>query len=141
VDVRELTLRDREDALDLWERCGLTRPWNPPAADFDRAVAGPSSAVLGVFDHDALAATVMVGDDGHRGWVYYVGVDPDRRTRGVGRAAMGAAEDWLRARGVRKVELMVRAGNDGAAAFYDGLGYRREDVGVFSRWLDDGPSG
>ncbi len=45
----------------------------------------------------------MVRHDGHRGTVYYLGVDPDARGHGLGRALMGAAEDWLRERifGVR----------------------------------------
>ena len=36
---------------------------------------------------------------------------------------MQAAEDWLAARGVWKVQLLVRAGNTAAEAFYDALGY------------------
>ena len=78
MDVRELTAADRPSATALWSEVGLTRPWNDPGADFDRAVAGPTSCVLGAFD-DGLAATSMVGHDGHRGWVYYLAVDPARR--------------------------------------------------------------
>ena len=50
----------------------------------------------------------MVGHDGHRGWVYYVASDPEHRYKGYGRAIMDAAEDWLRARGIEKLQLMVR---------------------------------
>jgi hypothetical protein len=56
----------------LWSDAGLTRPSNDPLADFDRALASTPAAVLGLFDHGTLAGTVMVGDDGHRGWVYYL---------------------------------------------------------------------
>jgi hypothetical protein len=48
---------------------------------------------------------------------------------------MRSAEEWLAARGVRKVELMVRESNHGVADFYDAAGYEREQVIVFSRWL------
>ena len=48
---------------------------------------------------------------------------------------MRAAEDWLRARGVRKLELMVRSTNEAVLGFYDRLGYEREPVAVCSRWL------
>ena len=57
----------------------------------------------------------MVGHDGHRGWVYYVATDPDRRAKGYGRAIMDAAEDWLRAAGIAKLQLLVRRENAGSA--------------------------
>jgi ribosomal protein S18 acetylase RimI-like enzyme len=133
--AREVGLEDRAEAMDLWERSGLSRPWNPPENDFARAVNGSTSAVLGLYDGDDIVGTVMVGDDGHRGWVYYLAVDPGRRGQGLAREAMRSAERWLAARGVRKVELMVRESNHGVADFYDAVGYQREEVLVFSRWL------
>ena len=72
--IRPLTALDRDAAVALWHATGLTRPWNDPHADFDRA-----QAVLGAFDGDELIGTAMVGHDGHRGWVYYLGVDPRQR--------------------------------------------------------------
>ena len=70
----------------------------------------------------------MVGHDGHRGWVYYVAVDPDLQRKDFGRAIMAAAEDWLRGQGVEKVMLMVRPDNTKVRAFYDRLGY--DDAGA-----------
>ena len=70
----------------LWQACGLTRPWNDPAADIALARREPNSTVLIGRDDGAIVATAMVGHDGHRGWVYYVATDPDRRA-----AAMAAS--------------------------------------------------
>jgi hypothetical protein len=42
----EARAEDAEAVIALWRACGLTRPWNDPAADFARAVDGPCSAVL-----------------------------------------------------------------------------------------------
>ena len=53
----------------------------------------------------------MTGFDGHRGWVYYLAVAPDRRGQGTGSALMAAAEGWLRERGLPKIQLMVRGDN------------------------------
>jgi ribosomal protein S18 acetylase RimI-like enzyme len=47
-----------------------------------------------------------------------------------------AAEAWLRERGIRKVELMIRNTNTAVIGFYAGLGYGEEPVTVMSRWLD-----
>ena len=93
---------DVENVVALWQRCGLTRPWNDPHADIALARRRDNSTVLIGRDGGAIVATVMVGHDGHRGWVYYVAVDPDGRKRGYGRVIMAAAEDWLRAGRHRK---------------------------------------
>lgn len=135
MELRELTAADRETAVALWEVCGLTRPWNDPVADFDRALAGPTSAVLGLLDGDGLVSTAMVGEDGHRGWMYYVAVDPARQGVGAGRRMVDEAEAWLRNRGVVKVNLMVRDDNSAAVAFYERLGYEDQHTTVLARWL------
>lgn len=120
----------------LWQACGLTRPWNDPGADIALARRRPNSTVLVGRDGDAIVATAMVGHDGHRGWVYYVAVDPDRRAQGHGRAIMDAAEAWLRAADIAKLQLLVRRTNAKAGAFYQSLGYAEAETIVFAKWLD-----
>lgn len=136
MTVGDATPADAEAVIALWHACGLTRPWNDPRADFDRALAGPSSTVLVLREEAAVPASIMVGHDGHRGWVYYLATDPARRRAGLGRAMMAAAEDWLRARGVPKLQLMVREGNDAALAFYAALGLERQPVVTLGRFLE-----
>ena len=87
--------RDVAEVIALWHRCGSTRPWNDPAADIALARRGDNSTVLVGKCDGAIAASVMVGYDGHRGWVYYVTVDPDRRHLNFGRTIMDAAEACL----------------------------------------------
>jgi ribosomal protein S18 acetylase RimI-like enzyme len=127
---------DIATVIALWQRCGLTRPWNDPAADIALARKGANAAVLVGRDNCGIVASVLVGHDGHRGWVYYLAVDPDHRHKGYGRVIMGAAEDWLRTRGITKLQLMVRADNSQVQAFYQSLGYLEQERIVFARWLD-----
>ncbi|MCX8101406.1 MAG: GNAT family acetyltransferase [Geminicoccaceae bacterium] len=136
VVIRPIEDRDVEAVVALWERCGLIRPWNPPRADIERARGRPNSEVLVADAEGQPVGTVMVGEDGHRGWVYYLAVDPARQGQGHGRALMAAAEAWLAKRGIRKLELMVRSSNTAAKGFYGRLGYREEPVAVLARWLD-----
>jgi ribosomal protein S18 acetylase RimI-like enzyme len=137
MDIRALTAADRGAATSLWDEAGMTRPWNEPDSDFDRVLRGPTSAVLGALDAGELGATVMVGHDGHRGWVYYLAVKPGIRRRGLGRRMMHEAESWLRERGAVKLNLMVRDGNPEALGFYQQLGYEEAEVTVLARWLVD----
>ncbi len=105
--IAPITDADVESVVALWQRCGLTRPWNDPASEIAFARRGQNATILTGRANGALAATAMVGHDGHRGWIYYVAVDPDVQGQDFGRAIMGAAEDWLRGQGVEKVMLMV----------------------------------
>ena len=135
MNIREATAPDRGEVIALWEACGLTRPWNDPIADFDRATGWAGSTILIAELEDATVATAMVGYDGHRGWVYYLAVDPARQHAGLGRAMMAAAKDWLAAKGAPKVQLMVRADNERALAFYESLGLERQNVVTFGRFI------
>ncbi|WP_275187980.1 GNAT family acetyltransferase [Bradyrhizobium sp. CSA112] len=132
------TIEDRDiaEVIALWQRCGSTRPWNDPASDIALARKETNSTVLLGRNNGALVASVMVGHDGHRGWVYYVTVDPDRRYEGYGRVIMNAAEEWLRACGILKLQLMVRKDNAQVHAFYQSLGYYNQQTVTFAKWLD-----
>ncbi|MHC2383344.1 FAD/FMN-containing dehydrogenase/ribosomal protein S18 acetylase RimI-like enzyme [Bradyrhizobium liaoningense] len=134
--IRAIADADVEKVVALWQRCGLTRPWNDPHADIALARRRDNSTVLVGRDNGAIVATVMVGHDGHRGWVYYVAVDPDSRKRGHGRVIMAAAEDWLRAAGIPKLQLLVRRENAQANAFYGSLGFEESTSVMFQKWLD-----
>jgi ribosomal protein S18 acetylase RimI-like enzyme len=128
VNTTHATPADAPATIALWHACGLTRPWNDPAADFALALDSATSTILILRDGDGIAASVMVGFDGHRGWVYYLAVAPERQQQVLGRLMMAAAEDWLRAQGAPKIQLMVRGDNAAARGFYAALGYEVQDV-------------
>jgi len=134
--IGEAGLADGEAVISLWKACGLTRPWNDPLSDFRLALSTESSTVLAARDGEAMVGTIMVGFDGHRGWVYYLAVDPKARRTGLGRALISAAEAWLVARGCPKVQLMVRQDNAEALGFYEALGLTPQPVVVLGRRLD-----
>ncbi len=136
VTIQQLPEHLYSDAVALWQQTGLTRPWNDPAADLHRAMTGSASTVLAALEHEKLLATAMVGHDGHRGWVYYLAVTPAAQGRGLGRRLTQACEQWVRDRGVPKIQLMVRTDNAPVAAFYERLGYADAQVVVLGRRLD-----
>lgn len=127
---------DIPEVIRLWQRAGLVREWNDPSGDIALARKESNATILLGRHEGALVASVLVGHDGHRGWVYYVSVDPDHRFRSYGRDIMTAAEDWLRARGIKKLQLMVRGDNARVHAFYRSIGYYDQQRVTFAKWLD-----
>lgn len=121
--IREMRDEDIEQLIALWHAAGVARPWNDPARDIAFARRGPQSTILVMEQEGRLVASAMLGDDGHRGWVHYVATAPELQGRGIGQRMMAAVEAWLAARGVWKVQLLVRAGNP-AKAFYERHGYK-----------------
>ncbi len=124
-----------QELVDLWNSCGLVVSHNPPLVDIAFARSSQESDILAGTLDGRIVASAMVGNDGHRGWVYYVAVVPDQQGKGYGAEIMAAAETWLHSRGVRKVHLMVRPTNRAVIAFYERLGYERSPVTVMQRWL------
>jgi ribosomal protein S18 acetylase RimI-like enzyme len=127
---------DITGVIALWQACHLTRPWNDPAADIALARKGSNATVLIGRDSASIIATVLVGHDGHRGWVYYLAVDPEHRHKGYGRVMMDAAEGWLRGHGIEKLQLLVRPDNSQVKEFYQSLGYSEQERIIYAKWLD-----
>ena len=136
----DLVIRPFEDAdeaavVRLWQACELTRPWNDPQRDIDRKRSVQRELFLvGTLD-ETIVAVAMGGYDGHRGWVYYVGVDPAHRRRGFATALFHALEEQLIAMGCPKLLLMVRDTNLHAAEFYRSIGYAQEPIVTFGKRL------
>jgi ribosomal protein S18 acetylase RimI-like enzyme len=143
VQIRAFEETDRAAVVALWHRVGLTRPWNDPDRDIDRKVADSPWGLLVAEDGARVIATAMVGYDGHRGTVNYLGVDPAWRGRGIGGALMDHAEALLLARGCPKINVQVRGDNSEVIAFYEQRGYSLEPpahaVNLGRRLVEDGP--
>jgi ribosomal protein S18 acetylase RimI-like enzyme len=128
LHIRTYQAADERAVIDLWQRCNLVVPQNDPQKDI--AMKGKVQADLffvGVIDK-LVIATVMAGYDGHRGWIYYLAVDPDYQRQGMGYRMMEKAESALRQRGCPKINLQVRNSNLGVIAFYKRLGFSDDDV-------------
>lgn len=139
--IPELPIEPIADAdvpavVDLWTRCGLTRPWNDPIEDIRLARTSGHGAVLVVRDGTAIVGATIIGHDGHRGAIYYLAVDPERRLGGLGRRLVAAAEDWCRAAGVPKINLLVRKENAGVLAFYEAIGFADTNTVCLYETLD-----
>ena len=124
MDIRVFAPADTEAVVQLWNDCGLTRPWNDPHKDIARKLSvSPELFLIGTDGQGLLMATVMVGYDGHRGWINYLAVHPSHQRQGHARQLMQQAEQLLTERGCPKLNLQVRAGNEVVIALYESLGY------------------
>jgi ribosomal protein S18 acetylase RimI-like enzyme len=142
VQIRPFQSEDENAVIELWRRCDLVRPWNNPHRDIQRKLCvRPELFLVGVQDGH-IVASVMAGYEGHRGWLNYLAVAPERQRHGLARAMVAEAERLLREAGCPKINLLVRSANQGVIEFYRRLGYAVDDVVSMGKRLenDDRPT-
>ena len=135
--IRAYRAEDRDALVALWDTCGLSTAYNDPDLDIGLALETETAEIFVGDLEGRLCASVIVGHDGHRGWLYYLACEPELQGRGLGAALVRHCEDWLVARKVPKLQLMIRPSNLGAKAFYRKLGYEPNPCHVMQRWLID----
>jgi ribosomal protein S18 acetylase RimI-like enzyme len=135
MQIRPFLDSDEDAVIALWEAAGLTRSWNDPRKDIERKRSVQRDWFLVGTEDGTVMASIMVGYDGHRGWINYLAVDPAQRQKGHARALMREAERLLEAAGCPKVNLQIRTSNASVIAFYKAIGYAQDDVVSFGRRL------
>jgi len=136
IAIRPFEPPDEAAVVQLWTDCGLVVPWNNPERDIQRKLEVQPELFLLACSFSQIIATVMVGYDGHRGWINYLAVHPEHQRTGIGRRMMDEAEIRLRAAGCPKINLQVRNTNAHVIEFYKRIGYRLDDVVSFGKRLD-----
>jgi ribosomal protein S18 acetylase RimI-like enzyme len=139
--IRIVTAEDTDAVITLWqsvfpEYFDAQHPQRDPRANVGRKLAQADDLFWLAESNDEplrVTATAMAGWDGHRGWLYTVGVHPDARGQGLGRAMVGHAEQALTERGCPKVNLQTMT--DSAAIFWRAMGYAPDPGQSFGKRL------
>ena len=137
LNIRPYRDGDRDALVALWRACDLSRPWNDPDQDIALFRGTPSSEIFVGKIGRQLVASVCVGHDGHRGWIYYLSVLRSLRARGHGTSILRHGEAWLVKQGVPKVQLILRPETLGTRTFYARAGYEPNPCRLMQRWLAD----
>ncbi len=136
MDIRPFDRADTEAVVGLWRECNLVVPWNDPYKDINRKLnVDPELFLVGELE-GAVVATAMAGYEGHRGWINYLAVAPGLQGRGLGRALAERVETLLTKRGCPKINLLIRETNQEIIAFYQAMGYVRDESIALGKRLE-----
>ena len=108
---------DFDAVVALWDACGLNVAYNDPASDIARLRPDENAALFIGREDDKLIGSIIIGHDGHRGWIYRLAIAPDHRRHGHARALVRHAESWLKERNIRKSQFMIRDSNEAVKRF------------------------
>jgi len=117
----------RGAVIALWQQAfGYEAEHNTPTLVIEKKLAVDDDLFIVAIDGDDVIGTVIGGYDGHRGWIYSMAVEPDRRHEGIGSELLREVESRLVTLGCLKVNLQIMPGNEAVRRFYDSLGYTEE---------------
>ena len=132
--VRTMTIDDYEEVSLLWHKI---KGFSIRSIDDSReGVArflkrNPDSSVVAVEDSRVVGA-ILCGQDGRRGCMYHVCVDPEYRMRGIGKSMVVFAMNALKKENISKVSLIAFTKNDVGNKFWRCIGWtKREDLNYY----------
>ena len=143
VTIRPMVEEDIRAALALWQGMpgiGLRGADSPPAlARFLRR--NPGTNFVALTESGQLVGVSLGGHDGRRGYLHHVAVSPASRMQGIGRRLVEACLAALKAEGIEKVNLWVKADNAAGKAFWVRVGgIERTDIAMISIITGDDPN-
>ena len=139
--VREYEAHDEAEVIALWNDVfGYPEARTEPRRVLQRKLDWDSHLLVAV-EQKKIAGTIMVGYDGHRGWLYRLAVAEPMRRLGIGRELVRAAEALLAHLGCAKVNLQLHAHNAEGVKFWQSVGYHIEERISMARDLSGAPPG
>ena len=135
IEIRPFVIEDTDAVLEVWNLAGMTTPDRNPRSDIQKKLRhSPESFFVGTLE-GKVVATVMVGYDGHRGWIYSLAVTPDLQRKGLGTQMMERAESWLRQQGCTRAKLQVDEARGDVTGFYRKHGYEVQPLVSMAKWF------
>ena len=140
MTIRPFVLSDYDAVYALWLSCpgmGLNNLDDSPEGIQRFLQRNPETCFVAECE-EKVVGVILVGSDGHRGYIYHTAVHPEYRRQGIARDLVEHALAALRELGIHKVALVVFRRNEEGNAFWEHMGFTaREDIVYRNRALTE----
>src|SRR5438034_8756476 len=124
IHTREFCISDYNAALQLWHRVeGLEIAEGDEREDIAQFFARNPGLSRVAVDGSAIVGVALCGNDGRRGHIYHLAVDPAYQGCGLGKRLLDECLNGLRSAGVKRVIIMVADDNQRGAEFWKRQGW------------------
>jgi ribosomal protein S18 acetylase RimI-like enzyme len=126
VHTREFCISDYDAALLLWQRVeGLEIAEGDDRQGVAQFLARNPGLSRVAIDGSAIVGVALCGNDGRRGHIYHLAIDPAYQGWGLGKRLLDECLDGLRRAGVKRVIIMVADDNQRGAEFWKRCGWEK----------------
>ena len=124
IDTREFSITDYDAAVQIWKRVeGIEIAEGDDRKGIAAFLARNPNLSRVAIDGPAIVGVALCGDDGRRGHIYHLAVDPAYQGRGIGKRLLNECLDGLRRDGVERVIILVAGDNQRGAEFWKHHGW------------------
>jgi N-acetylglutamate synthase len=137
--IRKAGLGDYEGIVSLWTRSGLHHQPNGRDSrdNLEREMTDATVDFLVAFSGELMIGSVIGTNDGRKGWVNRLAVDPEHRREGVAKVLLESLEGCFRGRSLKIFSCLIIAGNEPSQSLFEGIGYERHpEVVYYSKKID-----
>ncbi len=131
---------DYSEVRKLWVASGLEiRPGDEPQGITRKLTRDPELFLVAEED-GKIIGTVMGAWDGRRGWMYHLGVLPERHRTGVAGRLVRELEARMTKIGIPKLNALIYPGNSTSVKFFTSAGYAVVEMKEAQKVLDKKPA-
>ena len=139
LEIRRARREDYDSIVSLWNRAGLLYQPNgrDSRANLEREIEDPSVDALVAYSDGLMVGTVIGTNDGRKGWINRLAIDPDHRRRGMAQALVEQVEECFKTRSLKIYCCLINAANEPSQSMFESIGYNRHpEVVYYSKKID-----
>jgi N-acetylglutamate synthase len=131
IQTREFCISDYDAAVQLWDRVdGLEIAEGDEREGIAQFLARNPGLSRVAADGSAIVGVALCANDGRRGHIYHLAVDPAYQRWGLGKRLLDECLDGLRRAGIKRVIIMVADNNERGAKFWEHVGWEKIPGGI-----------
>jgi len=128
VQTREFAIDDYDAAMEVWKRVeGLDVAEGDDRETVRRFLKQNRGLSRVAFIGSTIIGAVLCGQDGRRGYIYHLAVDPTHQGRGLGRRLINECLSGLKRAGLKRVNILVAKNNPDGREFWKRCGWEDLD--------------
>ena len=140
MNIRIMEISDYEQVYNMWLSCagmGFNNVDDSKEGIEKFLKRNPTSCFVAI-DEKGVVGAVIAGNDGRRGYIYHLAVNPYYRKKGIGSSLVKNVMNALEDLGINKVALVAFKRNEGANAFWKKQGFTtREDLNYRNKQIKE----
>ena len=131
IGTREFAIEDYDAAVELWKKVeGVEIAEGDDREGVAQFLARNPGLSRVATDGSTVIGVAFCGNDGRRGYIYHLAVDPNYRGQGVGKRLVGECLEGLRRLGLQRANIMVATDNPRGREFWSKCGWEELDGAI-----------